>query len=92
MHPSRLSFVKDPSVGAWIAPRLGPFGGSVGSVVPRGFTAYARVLHPVGGYGGESTTWSAVCATTGRVAHTLMQWQSISAPGVEDGRDAAGFR
>jgi len=85
MRPSRLSFVQDPSVGDWIAPRLGPFGGWVGSVVPRGFPAYARVLHPASDHDGQPATWSAVCAKTGRVAHPLMQWQSLSSPGVEDG-------
>ncbi|MGH3934087.1 MAG: hypothetical protein ACRDS1_03740 [Pseudonocardiaceae bacterium] len=35
------------SVGACIAPRLGFFGGRVGSVAPRGFAVYARVLQPV---------------------------------------------
>src|SRR5450759_4615111 len=85
MRPRRLSFVKDPSVADWIAPRLGPFGGHVGSVVPRGFPAYARLLHPVRDHDGESATWSTVCARTGRVVHALMQWQSISSPGVEDG-------
>ena len=30
----------------WIAERLGPFATSVTSVVPAGFTAYARILHP----------------------------------------------
>lgn len=92
MRPSRLSFVKNPSVADWIAPRLGPFGGRVGSVVPRGFPAYARVLHPVADHDGEPATWSGVCAKTGRVAHALMQWQSISSPRVEDGsgRSASG--
>ena len=85
MGPSRLSFVKDPSVADWIAPRLGPFGGQISSVVPRGFPAYARVLHPPRDHDGESATWSAVCAKTMRVAHALMQWQSISGPGVENG-------
>ena len=37
----------DIAEGSWIAPRLGPFGGWVGSAVPRGYPAYARVLHPV---------------------------------------------
>ncbi|HEX7461209.1 MAG TPA: hypothetical protein VF317_03460 [Dermatophilaceae bacterium] len=76
----------------WIAPRLGPFGGQVSSVVPRGFPASARVLHPVRDHDGEPATWSAVCARTGRVAHALMQWRSISSPGVEDGtgRSASG--
>jgi hypothetical protein len=90
MRPSRLSFVKDPSVADWIAPRLGPFGGQVGSVAPRGFPAYARVLHPVRDHDGQSATWAAVCAKTGRVAHALMQWQSISSPGVEDGTGRSG--
>jgi hypothetical protein len=85
MRPGRLSFVKDPSVAGWIAPRLGPFGGQVGSVVPRGFPAYARVLHPAYDHDGEPVTWSSVCRKTGRVAHPLMQWQSIGGPGVEDG-------
>ena len=92
MRPSRLSFVKDPSVADWIAPRLGPFGGWVGSVVPRGFLAYARVLHPVRDRSGEPATWTAVCAKSRREAHALMQWQSISSPRVEDGsgRPASG--
>ena len=38
-------WVTDVERGDWIADRLGPFGGWVGSVVPRGFDAYARVLH-----------------------------------------------
>lgn len=67
-------------MGAWLAPRLGPFGGWVGSVVPRGFPAYARLLHPVAGRDGKPTTWAEVCTTTGRRAHALMQWQSIISP------------
>lgn len=89
MRPNSLSFVKDPSVADWIAPRLGPFGGWVGSVVPRGFPAYARILHPVRDRDGESATWAAVCAQTQREAHALMQWQSIGSPRVEDGSSRA---
>jgi hypothetical protein len=83
-----LSFVPDPSVGGWIAPRLGPFGGWVASVVPREFPAYARVLHPARDRQGPRTTWSAVCAVTGRSAHPLMQWHAISTPAAQ--RSAAG--
>lgn len=68
----------DVSVGSWIAPRLGPFGGWVGSVVPRGFEAYARVLHPVDDGRGGYATWAEVCAATGRTAHALMQWHKIA--------------
>jgi hypothetical protein len=57
--PGRLSFVKDPSVADWTAPRLGPFGGQVGSVVPRGSPVYGRVLHPVRDHDGEpATLWT----------------------------------
>jgi hypothetical protein len=83
-----LEPVTDMSVGAWIAPRLGPFGGWVSSVVPREFEAYARVLHPVDLAGRVPpddltavTTWAAVCRATGRTPHALMQWLSVSRPG-----------
>jgi hypothetical protein len=75
---ARLRHVWDVSVGAWIAPRLGPFGGWVGSVVPRGFDAYVRILHPVATADGQPATWRDVCTATGRHAHALMQWRAIS--------------
>ena len=70
--------VRDDAVGAWIAPRLGPFGGFIGSVVPRGFEAYARILHPVADARGELVSWADVCAATGRGPHALMQWHAIA--------------
>lgn len=85
MGGSRLAWTGDVSLGAWIAPRLGPLDGRVGSVVPRGFPAYARVLHPVEDRDGEPSTWAAVCEATGRTPHALMQWHAISSPPVEDG-------
>jgi hypothetical protein len=39
--------IADVSVGDWIGERLGGPFGTVGSVVPRGFAAHARILHPV---------------------------------------------
>jgi len=39
--------VADVLVGVWIAPRVVPFGGWVGSVAPGGYAAYAWVLYPV---------------------------------------------
>jgi hypothetical protein len=71
-----LDPVADVSAGDWIAARLrGPVG-SVGSVVPRGFPAYARVLHPVAG--DEALTWAQVCQRTGRIPHARMQWTAIA--------------
>lgn len=77
-----MELISDVTAGAWIASRLGPFGGSVGSVVPHGFAAYARVLHPATDADGGPAGWSAVCAATGRTPHALMQWAAIA--GVTD--------
>lgn len=42
-----MQWEPDVSVGSWLAPRLeGQLTASMHSVVPRGFAAYARVLHP----------------------------------------------
>ena len=73
--------IADVSVGAWIAERLGGPVGTVGSVVPRGFPAYARVLHPVEVADDRPPlTWAQVCRLTGRIPHALMQWAAITAP------------
>ncbi len=78
MEYAGLTPLRDCSVGEWIAPRLGPFGGAVESVVPRGFDAYARVLHPVTDARGEPSSWVTVCQSTGRQPHALMQWHAIA--------------
>ena len=76
-----LEPIADVSAGDWIAERVrGPLG-TVGSVVPRGFAAYARVLHPVELYDGRTPlTWAQVCQLTGRIPHALMQWAAIATP------------
>lgn len=73
---SGLDPVADVSTGDWISARLSGPVGTVGSVVPRGFPAYARVLHPV--EGDEALTWAQVCQRTGRIPHARMQWTSVS--------------
>jgi hypothetical protein len=76
-----LEPVVDVSVGGWIAERLGGPVGTVGFVVPRGFAAYARVLHAVELSGdGPAIRWAQVCAITGRIPHALMQWAAIATP------------
>src|SRR4051812_2710561 len=73
--PTRLV---DMSVGDWIRPRLDPRMGTVGGVVPCGFPAYARVLHPIDPTGSR-VRWAQVCAATGATGHALMQWHRICA-------------
>lgn len=50
----------------WIGPRLAPFEeGCVTSVVPGGFAAYARLLHPASGEGDRPVRWSEVASRAG---------------------------
>jgi hypothetical protein len=64
----------------WILSRLHPFTSyDVGSVVPTGFAAYARILHPAFIEGAE-IRWSEVAALSGKVIHPEVQFHAIAAP------------
>lgn len=72
-------WVTDTSRGDWIRERLGPFGSAVGAVVPRGFEAYARVLHRVPDRGDAgSVRWADVAAASGAVLHPTAQWWRVA--------------
>jgi hypothetical protein len=45
--PPPVEWMRDTSPADWIAPRLQTFALEVGSIVPMGFEAYARIIHPV---------------------------------------------
>lgn len=68
----------------WIAGRLGPFGGSVSSVVPVGFAAYARILHPAEepGVEGRLVRWSDVARWAGVALQPDAQFHTIALPAV----------
>lgn len=72
-----------PGAAAWLSDRMLPAdltrGVRVGDVVPSGYEAYVRIMHPVPTPSGP-TTWTAVAERTGRVAHPRMQWQAITYP------------
>ena len=77
-----LTVVADSAPADWIAPRLsrwGPDGVTVGAVVPTGYPAYARILHPARASSAEMS-WSEVAHRTGRIAHAGMVWEAISHP------------
>jgi hypothetical protein len=81
MSMEDLRAAADPSPGHWIASRLGGRFGAVSRIVPRGFDAYVRVLHPVDRAPlTEPTTWTGMCLRTGRTPHALMQWEAITTP------------
>jgi hypothetical protein len=88
LWPEEVELQFDLSSSEWILPRLLPSilerarGTPVGAIVPTGYPAYVRVLHPLG----EGTlhhpfvSWKEVADRTGRVYHPLMQFERISVP------------
>ena len=82
MQLGGLPFENDVSLGVWISSgrrRASP--GTVGSLVPAVFEAYARVFHPAVRYVGDDDVevpWADVAAHNGTVAHPLMQWTALT--------------
>ncbi len=73
----------DVSPAAWLADALGPWCQSITSVVPGGFSSYARILHAAGGEeppGGERRSWASIARENGRVPHSTMQFHNICRP------------
>jgi len=61
----------------WIGRRLHPFAAyDVGSVVPTGFDAYARILHPAFTREKE-VRWAEVAAWSGKVIHPEVQFHAL---------------
>jgi hypothetical protein len=73
----------------WIAPRLAPWDGeyTVALVVPAGFEAYARVLHPAESpdNGERLVRWAEVAAWSGLPLRNDAQFHSIALPPHEPG-------
>ncbi|MGY2064791.1 hypothetical protein [Blastococcus sp. SYSU DS0619] len=82
MQLGGLPVETDVSVGGWVAESVArQHRGTVASLVPPVFPAYARVLHPAYRYDGDDDVeipWSAVAALNGTVAHPLMQWPAVT--------------
>jgi hypothetical protein len=75
----------------WIGPRLRPLdAGQVTSVVPAGFAAYARVLHPAEEplTGDRLVRWAEVAAWSGQPLRPDAQFHSIALPPVRPSRPA----
>ena len=68
----------------WIAERLlAPLESVVASIVPGGFDAYVRLLHPIGARanpGGIKVRWSEVAAWSGRALDRDSQFHAIAVP------------
>ena len=82
MQLAGLPVETDVSTGIWIssARRRGD-PGTVGSLVPTVFEAYARIFHPAIRYAGDDDVevpWSEVAAHNGTVASPLAQWEALT--------------
>jgi hypothetical protein len=75
LHPSA-----DITPADWLGPRLRRFGSAVAAVVPDGFPAYVRILHPARGPDDRPAPWAEVAAWSGRTMHRLAQFHAISRP------------
>lgn len=66
----------------WLGGALAEFGTIVTSVVPKGFAAYARILHPaeVPGRGRRLVRWAEVAAWSGMPLGPRAQFHSVALP------------
>ena len=78
-----IEAVTDTRPAQWFVGGLEP-DWTVCTCVPRGFEAYARILHPAwrlrleeGAVVREPVTWSIVASETGRTVHRRMEWRQI---------------
>ena len=80
--PDGVEVVHDLSAAGWIEERLPKYPwATVGSIVPEGFAAYARVFHPAFREtedGLQAVRWSTVAEWSGRIAHPLMAFGRIA--------------
>jgi hypothetical protein len=86
---SRLVIESDLTPAAWIEPRLCKGSFEVCMTAPQGFEAYARILFPFVGddvvrdgkvIDQEHITWTEMARRNGRVAHALMEPETIRGP------------
>ena len=77
VHPPDLTFLTDVAPGRWVESALDAPFATMGSLVPGGYDAYARVLHPARDASYIPVTWSAVAEWSGRVYHPLMSFEGI---------------
>jgi len=76
-----LRLVDDVTPADWVVAGVRNFEHDVGSLVPIGFEAYARVFHPAQRRDGDAwreVTWAEVAVANGRIAHAGMEWIAIT--------------
>ena len=92
VHPPGVTFLTDASDARWVEDGFSSRFATMGALVPDGFEAYARVLHPAQDGSYRPVHWSTVAEWAGRVYHPLMAFEGISAPAAGHGQGAPPWR
>ena len=79
LAPDGLEWAEDVSPAQWVEQSLSDFA-KVRSLLPKGFSAYARVFHPahLDNAREQPVPWSTVASWTGRTVHPLMQFERVA--------------
>ena len=79
LAPDGVEFSEDVSEARWVEESFSAFG-TLRSLLPDGFAAYARIFHPAYLNKDEERPirWSTVASWTGRTVHPLMQFERIA--------------
>lgn len=78
-HLAAISPDADPAEADWWDTDWPPgTPAAVGFLVPRGFEAYARVLHPAHDHERDAVTWATVAEEAGTTLHPQAQWHRLS--------------
>jgi hypothetical protein len=75
---SRLRLATDTSAGDWVVRGVGPFGSGVGALVPHGFEAYGRILHPALAAYDRPVSWATVAEWSGGTIHPRVQFEAMT--------------
>jgi hypothetical protein len=94
-RPSRPHPLTDVSAADWITERIGEFGSGVAGLVPAGYDAYARLLHPAWPAGEavaddrelEPLPWKEVAKISGRRMHPRVQFDDLVGTGRGEARE-----
>jgi hypothetical protein len=83
---THLRLAADASPADWLTLRVGPFGSGVGGLLPHGFDAYARILHPAFDRERRPVRWGTVAEWSGHLLHPLVQFRRLMKPPAGSGR------
>lgn len=78
----QLAPAPSPDPADWVIGGIEGFASGVGSVVPDGFAAYARIFHPALRHegvegGGREVGWAAVATANGMILHAEAQFRAL---------------